>query len=336
MFFYKNCRCPVCNGVFSETDDIVACPQCGAPHHRACWLSEGQCHYTDKHAEGFVWKREEATTPPPPPVAEEWDEEDDEDFDEDVERETPPDGEDRPPRHCRRCGFPNPPQNDFCSRCGAPLTARPPQGAGYGEYAPFHAVPPNPYGGVDPNEPLAGETAEDMAAYVRVNTVYYLPRFRDMEKTGRALSWNWGAFLWGPAWFLFRKRYVWGAALTALEVFIQVLLLVSQVVMKPFYEALYANNSQLAMTLLKQAPYQAWLLVVLPAVTYLLMHLLCGMFGTRIYMQSCARSVHNLRTQNAYGYKAFLPAQGGVSFIIAIIGIWGVELLARLIFSLIV
>jgi hypothetical protein len=319
--------------VFSDDDDIVACPVCGAPHHRDCWQKEGHCHYTDKHAEGFVWKREETVTPPPP-IEDEWDEEDDEDFDEDVVRDTPPQEEDRPPRRCRRCGFANPPYADFCSRCGAPLTANPPRGAGYGEYAPFQAQHP-PYGGVDPNEQLAGETAEDMAAYVRVNTPYYLPRFRDMEKTGRAIKWNWGAFFFGPAWLLFRKRYIWGAILTVLEVLTQVLMLVSQDVLPAFYEALYTGKSQLAMDILQNADYPHMLLVLMPMVTYLLLHLLCGLFGTRLYMQGCAHSVGKMRRENAYGYKAFLPTQGGVSFLLALIGIWGVEMIAVLIHKLI-
>lgn len=333
MFFYKNCRCPVCGGVFSEDDDIVACPQCGAPHHRACWLSEGRCHHTDKHAEGFVWSREEAA--PPPPVEEEWDEEDDEEFDETVERDTPSnDDEARPPRHCRRCGFPNPSGADFCSRCGAPLTERPPQGAGYGEYAPHHVTPPNPYGGVDPNERLAGETAEDMAAFVRANTAYYLPRWRDMDKTGRAVSWNWGGFICGPAWFLFRKRYVWGAVLTVLEVLTHVLMMLSSGLMMPFLDAMENGNIQQAIEQMQKMSYQQMLLAVLPTVAWAAIHLLGGLFGTRIYMQSCARSVNKLRTQNPYGYKAFLPAQGGVSFIIAVLAISAIMSLPKAIFLL--
>ena len=31
MFFYEGQSCPVCGQPFQETDDIVACPQCGAP-----------------------------------------------------------------------------------------------------------------------------------------------------------------------------------------------------------------------------------------------------------------------------------------------------------------
>ena len=40
MFFYEGCQCPVCGKSFQESDDIVVCPQCGAPHHRECWKQE--------------------------------------------------------------------------------------------------------------------------------------------------------------------------------------------------------------------------------------------------------------------------------------------------------
>ena len=42
MDFYKY-KCPVCNKQFKESDDIVVCPDCGAPHHRECWEKEGKC-----------------------------------------------------------------------------------------------------------------------------------------------------------------------------------------------------------------------------------------------------------------------------------------------------
>ena len=29
--------CPVCGREITPSDDIVVCPQCGAPHHRDCW-----------------------------------------------------------------------------------------------------------------------------------------------------------------------------------------------------------------------------------------------------------------------------------------------------------
>ena len=62
MFFYDRLSCPVCKKPFTEGDDVVACPQCGLPHHRACWASEGKCHEFDKHGTPEQWSREKAQT----------------------------------------------------------------------------------------------------------------------------------------------------------------------------------------------------------------------------------------------------------------------------------
>ena len=48
--------CPVCKNSFTQNDDIVVCPDCGTPHHRACWFSVSHCANEDRHAEGFVFE----------------------------------------------------------------------------------------------------------------------------------------------------------------------------------------------------------------------------------------------------------------------------------------
>ena len=40
---YKGVSCPVCGQEFKEGDDIVVCPECGAPHHRSCYKQLGNC-----------------------------------------------------------------------------------------------------------------------------------------------------------------------------------------------------------------------------------------------------------------------------------------------------
>ena len=35
-------KCPVCGEQFKKGDDIVVCPECGAPHHRECYEKEGR------------------------------------------------------------------------------------------------------------------------------------------------------------------------------------------------------------------------------------------------------------------------------------------------------
>lgn len=48
-------HCPVCRAAFNEGDNIVVCPICGTPHHRACYEKENKCGVEKYHSEGFVW-----------------------------------------------------------------------------------------------------------------------------------------------------------------------------------------------------------------------------------------------------------------------------------------
>lgn len=46
---FKNYFCPVCNNKFTDDDDVVVCPECGTPHHRDCYFSNGGCFNEEKH-----------------------------------------------------------------------------------------------------------------------------------------------------------------------------------------------------------------------------------------------------------------------------------------------
>lgn len=46
---YTNYKCPVCNNQFTEEDDVVVCPECGTPHHRECYIQNGNCANAYKH-----------------------------------------------------------------------------------------------------------------------------------------------------------------------------------------------------------------------------------------------------------------------------------------------
>lgn len=53
---HKDIYCQSCLKGFSENEDIVYCPVCGAPVHRSCWEEKGGCPYEDKHKDGFVYQ----------------------------------------------------------------------------------------------------------------------------------------------------------------------------------------------------------------------------------------------------------------------------------------
>ena len=51
---YIGLKCPICGKPFTADDDIVVCPQCGAPYHRECYIKAGKCIYEDKHLPAFI------------------------------------------------------------------------------------------------------------------------------------------------------------------------------------------------------------------------------------------------------------------------------------------
>ena len=61
--------CPVCGQKFHASDDVVVCPQCGAPHHRTCWKEEGRCHFQSAHGTPSSAATAEPSTPTGGPAA---------------------------------------------------------------------------------------------------------------------------------------------------------------------------------------------------------------------------------------------------------------------------
>ena len=52
---YYGCPCEGCGRPLALTDDIVVCPDCGAPYHRECYEKLGRCIHTPTHGAGYEW-----------------------------------------------------------------------------------------------------------------------------------------------------------------------------------------------------------------------------------------------------------------------------------------
>lgn len=298
VFFYEGQRCPVCNTLFSEEDDIVSCPDCGAPHHRACWLSEGHCHFAADHGTENQWKRV--------PVGE-------------VEEDEDEDGEEAPAvNRCPNCGAENPEHAEFCGYCGRPISrnewssAQQPRYGQYqppmNEYAPFRASF-DPLGGVPRDEKFEnGTTAEELAAYVAGNTVYYIPRFSRL-KEGRLFQWNWAAFFFAPYWLLFRKQYLPGALVSLMYLAMDTMM--NLIVYWSGAPALGTVNQ--AVDAVMNAGYTLpFFLLLIGMIT---LHLLLGFFGNRIYMEGAVKRIGRVREEEPENLHLSLRQAGGVSFV---------------------
>ena len=206
---YLGSKCPVCQQPFVPGDDIVVCPECGAPYHRDCYQKHGSCVFADKHGSGFEWK-------PDPTAAQ------------NAQAGHPEAGRFSDPQiACPVCGTPNPATGLFCENCGSPLSGRAPQQPdrefGAANYRPMEEdnsqnpfaqmrssmIPPALQ--VQPDEELEGIPARHWAAFLGQNAPYFLVNFKGMQATGRRFTACFSAFFFGPFYFFYRK--LWGPAL---------------------------------------------------------------------------------------------------------------------------
>lgn len=168
----------------------MVCPQCGLPHHRACWKSVGHCYKEVNHGTDQQWKREGSV-----PGA----------------QSTPTSSSEANANICPKCQAENAKYAEFCSRCGCELNADDwhSQTSPAQEYAPYRS----PFSEADSyttGEEIDGIATEDLANVVGVNMSYYIPRFQRMNRGGSG-GWNWAAFLLSPYWLFYRKQYGLGA-----------------------------------------------------------------------------------------------------------------------------
>lgn len=55
MSRFENKLCPVCRSRFNDKAEVVVCPVCGTPHHRACYNINGKCALEELHEKGWSW-----------------------------------------------------------------------------------------------------------------------------------------------------------------------------------------------------------------------------------------------------------------------------------------
>lgn len=178
---FTGCPCKVCQNLFREGDDIVVCPECGTPYHRSCYEANGKCINTTLHESGKSWQE--------------------------MHRSKLLD------RSCPNCHHINAPDAAYCSICRTPINGREQE-----ESAPdVNIMMPggasmrfninDPCCGLPKDEQFDGERLDDVASYVRSNTLYYIPLFKRFKETGRKLSFNLPCFLFPHLYFANRKMW---------------------------------------------------------------------------------------------------------------------------------
>ncbi len=171
-------KCPVCGVEFADGDDVVYCPDCGTPHHRECYKTAGHCVNAGLHKTGYNF------------------------YDENIKKAEKP--AEAQPNNTTPDGFYIPKQEDKQTQGEAP-------------FSPFMAAPAPSFGKEYDGQSIDDVPAKDIAAAVRTNTNRFMPLFRKFGENGKKAGWNWGAFIFGPYYLLFRKMYAQGIGLLCIQ-----------------------------------------------------------------------------------------------------------------------
>lgn len=197
MFFHENEKCPVCDSFFTAEDDIVVCPVCGTPHHRACYNKLGHCANAAGHKEGFEYNSPELQQENTAEPSSEKEGNLNAPLNADNGQST---DSTREKAVCKKCGSEIEKSAPFCCYCG--------EKQDYPQYEQQTAFNPLFAGTVtssyeDDGETIDGKSVKDISDTVRTNTSRFIDRFRKNKK----ISWNWGGFFFGAYYLFFRKMY---------------------------------------------------------------------------------------------------------------------------------
>lgn len=300
MFFFEGSSCPVCGKTFEPSDDVVACPVCGAPHHRECYKEKNACAFEDRHAEGWVWEREKET-----PGAEGGGE----------------------PVVCPECGTLNPAGRLYCQSCTKPLfgdvagtkseqedaeRARP---QAQSDIPGFYGVGPE-FSNCSDGELIDGVPAGDLKRFLGYSWYMYLPMFVDLARGVKKIAFNLLAVFLHGMWFISRKMYVLGGGILAGMLGIFALQAVCYDTVQPFYDRMLAGDSTAALELVQAHPVMMLLLFGTTLVRYAV-YILSGFFANRLYKKHCVDSVKkiNATSLSAEQFNRRLENEGGQAMI---------------------
>ncbi len=314
MYHFTGCPCSVCGKALTDADDIVVCPDCGAPYHRACYEKQGACVYTAKHGTGFEW------TPPASAKSE---------------------------RRCPNCGAPNAESAPRCTHCGYSFEAAPgqtplprvdanrqaqrqgpaQQASGGFNYARLYQEAQGGYwqagAASTADEPVDGIPADEWSTYLGPSAPAYLRDFSQMQKYGRKSSICFSALLFGPLYFFYRKAWKPAFAFLAVDLLLNVPALLELLVLSESSVAPPVNASFLV------------LLAQIASIASFAVMVLSGMFAKYLYRKTAAERIRRIQTEfpDKDKREAVLRAQGGVSWA-AVVGVCTAMVVAGALFSL--
>lgn len=268
MFDYAGNQCPYCSETFQKGDDVAVCPDCGTPHHRACYLEHKACANAEKHEADYDWRADNIHTQVSDTFS------------------------------CPGCGNEIAAGTSVCESCGMDLAGQ------ISPYAPTATpvarmneptqIPVSPFGNTFSQsagtptfhaKEFDGISVADWLKYIGNSAGYYLTFFQIQDDTGRKTSFTFSAALFPWLYFLYRKLWAFAALAFA----------ITCLVYAPFSVLWLAENG-----IITGLNTTYWATIANIA-TYasLAVNLLWGLFAVRIYRNASAKRIRSIKVKSA-------------------------------------
>lgn len=290
---YYGCPCEGCGKPLALKDDIVVCPDCGAPYHRTCYEKLGRCIHSPAHSAGYEWHF---------PY-------------QDAELRTCPSCGERTLRSeetCRCCGAALPPETKADEQLNDRQAAQEEQRGGF-DYESFYrqyeqqTLDPlhrNLQAAFGQEELIDGIPSRDWMDYIGAAAPAYLNDYSRMKLQHTKISLSFSALLFGPFYFFYRKAWKPAFAFLAAELllFVPTLLQMMQI-----------TGSSLSLGLSDSTYVVLGRVVSLASFALMLVR---GMFAKWFYRKSAAEHIRRIRAEfpDDAQRSVVLSAQGGVSW----------------------
>ncbi len=301
---YIGMKCALCEKTFESGDDVVVCPECGAPHHRECYEADNKCACEEQHSDTFEYSEE--------PVEQTETSEENQDTENTAQ--------------CPRCKAANQKDAFYCNKCGYPMginkTNTPPYGQ---QFNPF-----DPMGGLDPNTDMGDNvTLGEMTKFTQDKTPYFSRVFNNLKSFNKG-KFNFSGFLFGGGYLLYRKMYKLGGFLTFL-MFFGYIAYYYLAYHTPLYQELTNLNylladsgistTQVTMDWFYGLDSNIQMLMVaasLSSIAQLVIQIVTGLCANKWYYKHCKKQIIKIKNTRTTDTKVTIETKGGVNTPLAI------------------
>ena len=197
----------------------------------------------------------------------------------------------------------------------------------FSDFAPFQYA----CGGVDPQGDIEGRSVTDIAAYVKINTRRYMPKFQQLSSRKSKTDWNWGAFIFSYGWLTYRKCHL-QSFVTMLFTLFSYLMMVPltahfQSALYPYLsmtrQEMYDNYAAIYESMFnafKSATPLMWILCALGVLCVIAIHVFLGLRGDKIYMSHVLQKIDKINnTDTLINKLQLIMASGGINPFLAYI-----------------